>query len=92
MKWKHEKRRSDGGNGKKIARKSIMSLKKKKIVESMGKLRSIGLAQEQDSAFIHAVVRVLYDGNINVLSKKTTTCRLKGETKEPISPNKKKTS
>lgn len=57
--------------------------------ESIEKFRSIGLAQEEDSAFVLALVRSLYENNLNVLSKKTVSGRSKNKTKEPISPAKK---
>lgn len=73
---------------KKIRPKIYNEFAVKFPIESMEKLRSIGLEQEQDSLFMHAVVRGLYEGNINVLSSKTTTGRSKDKTKEPISPKK----
>lgn len=56
--------------------------------DSIEQIRLIGFTKEEDSAFVLAVMRGLYDGNLDVLSKKTVTGRSKDEEKEAISPEK----
>lgn len=56
--------------------------------DSMEQIRLIELVQEEDSAFVLAAMRGLYDGKLDVLSKKTVTGRSKIGGKEPISPEK----
>lgn len=55
----------------------------------MDKINLIGCDEKDDSSFILAVMRGLYDGRVGDLSKKTVTGRSKNdEVKEPVSPAK----
>lgn len=57
--------------------------------ETLSYLRSLDPRKENDSHFINTVVKSLYDGRLNILSKKSVTGRSKpGQTKEAVSPNK----
>lgn len=73
---------------KKMGPKVFHEFEKEFTAPSIEKLRSIGPDEKEDSVFIHAVVRGLYEHNIDDLVKKSVTGRSKDNTKEPISPSK----
>lgn len=56
--------------------------------KSMKRLRLIGFSPKEDSAFVLAALRGLYEGRLGDLSKKTVSGRSKDNAKGPISPKK----
>lgn len=56
--------------------------------DSMKKLRSFGFTHKEDSSFILSAIRGLYDGQMEVLSKRTVSGRSKDDSKMPVTPKK----
>lgn len=73
---------------KKIRPNVFKEFKNEFSCDSMEKIRFVGFTQKDDSEFVLAVVRGLYEGKLDVLSKKSVTGRSKDGTKEAISPTK----
>lgn len=73
---------------KKIRPNIFHEFENKFSTDSMKRLRLIGFAQKEDSAFVLAVMRGLYEGRLAVLSNKTVSGHSKNKTKGPITPAK----